>query len=488
VAWTDFSYESFDPIYYESFWGFSMYDPLLTWDAKGNFTGKVAESWSISPDGKTWTFKIRKDIKFWNGDPLTAADVKFSVDRFGGKDSTNPWSHYLNESYNKVSSSLIDDYTFQYVTARAEPSLVIPFAWTRILPKSYFEKVGQDAFRKAPMGSGPWKFVSYVSKNKCTMEANTNYWIPALVPSFKTLEVLLVPEVSTQVNMLKNNEVDMVSVPMDSIVQLQKAGFKTVEMGEPTQVNISFQGTWLKSAGAAGDIRVRQAMSYAINREEVGKGYFNGNAVPGGYFYMLPGDYGWDDSWKPDAYDTGKAKQLLAEAGYPNNYPDPTIHIYVSPGPNVDLLTLLQNYWKAVGITVKLEIVDSAVFGGYFFSPATRIKEGDKNAGWAFPWVFGSFFNSTYHSANMYTSQGAHNTCNDTKADQLYKDATSEIDPKLALQKWTAFQTYVHTLYINIGFCYVKPLVAYGPAISGFTGPNWMGREDAYCGFQRAAK
>jgi peptide/nickel transport system substrate-binding protein len=318
------------------------------------------------------------------------------------------------------------------------------------------------------------------------MEANTDYWVPAQVPAFKTFINLMVPEETTQVAMLKNNEVDMIGVPMDSVVQLQKAGYKTVEFGEATQVNISFQGTWLNSAGPAQDIRVRQAMSYAVNRQELCDGYFNGNAVPGGYFYELPGDYGYDPAWKPDAFDTAKAKQLLTDAGYPSKWTDPTIHIYVSPGPNVDLLTLLQGYWKTVGLQVKLEIVDSVVFGGYFFSPAKRIAEGDKNAGWAFPWVFGSFFNSTYHSANMYTSQGAHNTCNDPKADQMYKDATSELDPAKALAKWTAFQAYVHTLYINIGFCYVKPLVVYGPAIGGFTGPNWVSLQDAYWGFQHA--
>jgi peptide/nickel transport system substrate-binding protein len=461
-----------------------MYDALITWDVKGNLIGKVADSWTISPDGLTWTFKIHKGIKFWNGDALTAADVKFSVDRFGGKESTNPWSHYLNESYNKVSSAVVDDYTFQYVTARPEPSLVIPFAYTRILPKAYFEKVGQDEFRKNPMGSGPWKYVEHTPKTSFTFTANTDYWDPKQIPAFKTMVNLMVPEVATQVNMLKTGQADVITVPMDNTVVLQKAGYKTQAFGEPFQLNFSFQGTWLKSAGATGDIRVRQAMSYALNRNEICQGYYSGNAKPGGYFYMLPGDYGWDDSWKPDAYDTAKAKQLLTDAGYPGNYPDPVIHVYSSPGPSVDTITLLQSYWKAVGLQVKLEVVDSAVFGGYFFSPAKRIQEGDKNVGWLFPWTFGSFFNSTYHSANMYTSQGAHNTLNDPKVDQMYKDYVGELDPAKALAKWTAFQTYVHALYINLGVCYVEPLSVVGPKVGAMTGPNWVSIYDAYNGFQ----
>ena len=197
VAAQDFSWESMDPIYYESTWGWSMYDTLVTWDPAGNYIPNVAESWTISPDGKTWTFKIRKDIKFWDGTPLTAADVKFSVDRFGGADSTNPWSRYISEAYNKAGSALIDDYTFQFVSARPEPAQIIAFAWTRILPKAYFEKVGKEGFQKAPMGSGPWKFVSHIAKTSVTMEANTNYWIPSRVPKFKTFINLLVPEEAT---------------------------------------------------------------------------------------------------------------------------------------------------------------------------------------------------------------------------------------------------------------------------------------------------
>jgi ABC-type transport system substrate-binding protein len=128
------------------------------------------------------------------------------------------------------------------------------------------------------------------------------------------------------------------------------------------------------------------------------------------------------------------------------------------------------------------------VFGGYFFQPATRIKEGDKNTGWAFPWIYSSAPNSTYHASNLYCSWGAHNTTKDEKADQMYKDATQELDPAKALQKWTDFQTYAHSLYTSIGLCIVDSLTVYGPAIGGFTGPNWVSSADAYAGFQKAKK
>jgi ABC-type transport system substrate-binding protein len=88
----DFSNESTDPINLESAWGFAMYDSLLTFDPQGSVVGNLAEKFDLSADGLTWTFKIRRGVKFHNGDPLTADDVVFSLQRFGSKDSTNPWS------------------------------------------------------------------------------------------------------------------------------------------------------------------------------------------------------------------------------------------------------------------------------------------------------------------------------------------------------------------------------------------------------------
>jgi peptide/nickel transport system substrate-binding protein len=480
-ATTDFSYESTDPIYYESFWGWSMYDQLISWDVNGNYIGSVAESWSVSADGNTWTFKIRKGIKFHNGDPLTAADVKFSVDRFGSDESTNPWSYYLNLKYNKVSSAVIDDYTFQYVTAHPEPALKIPFAWTRILPKSYFEKVGQDAFRLNPVGSGPWKFVEHTPETSFTMEANTNYW--GLVPAYQFCKYIQVPEESTQVAMLERNEVDLITVNMDRLVALQKAGWKTIELGYPNLFNINFQGTWLEKAGPTHDIRVRQAMSYAVNRQELCDTYFQGNGDPTlGEWFIQPGGYGWTEALRNDKFDLAKAKALLKEANYPAAFADSSIHIYTTAA-NLDLTQLLQAYWKEAGLNVVIEVVDSMVNGTYFFN-FKRITGEEPNTGWIFPWYYGTVANSIYHSSNMYGSWGAHNTANDPKADEMYKAATSELDEAKALKLWQDFRVYAKSMYLSVGICGVKPLMVVGPLLGEFTGKTWISIADCLNGIQ----
>ena len=472
IANPDFSYESNDPVYYESFWGFSLYDQLLAFNEKGTIIPWVAEKFSLSPEG-VWTFKIRKGIKFHNGDPLTAADVKFSVDRFGDMSlSKNPWSLYISQGYNKKDSRVVDDYTFEFTSARPEPAQAIAFAWTRILPKKYFESVGQDAFRKKPIGSGPWKFVEHVSKTRYRMEANTEYW--GQVPAFQYVLDLMVPEQATRIAMLKAGDVDIaLGIDYDRIADLKKAGFRTERIGFPLLSNISFQGTWLPKAGPTGDIRVRQAMSFALNRPEIAKTWFQGFAQPGGQFYMHRGSYGWSDALIPDPYDLPKAKALLAEAGYPGKFADPTIHIYTT-APGQDYILMLMNYWKAAGLQVKIEVVDPVVFGGYFFN-FKRLTGNEPNVGWIFPWTFPGYFNSTYHCANMYTSRGTHNTGNDPKADELYKKATTELDPVKAEKYWNEFQVYVKTMYVNIAIIEGEPLVVVGPTLGKFTGRNWSG-------------
>jgi peptide/nickel transport system substrate-binding protein len=178
----------------------------------------LAESFEVSPDGLTWTFKIRKGVKFHNGDPLTAADVAFSIQRFGSKESTNPWSPYLLKNNESIQAR--DDDTVVYKALKPEWPLKVPFAETRILPKAYFERVGQDGFRAQPVGSGPYKFVSWTPKTRFEMEANTEYW-GDVRPAFAKAVETLVPEESTRVAQLERGEADIIgNLTFDRLIEL----------------------------------------------------------------------------------------------------------------------------------------------------------------------------------------------------------------------------------------------------------------------------
>jgi peptide/nickel transport system substrate-binding protein len=235
-----------------------MYDDLLTFDPQGNVVGNVAEKYDLSPDGLTWTFTIRKGIKFHNGDPLTSADVVFSLQRFGSKESTNPWSPYILKNNESITAP--DDATVVYKAQKPEWALKIPFGQTHILPKNYFEKVGQDGFRAKPIGSGPYKFAKWVPKTSMEYDANTEYWGSAK-SQWAHITETLVPEEATRVAQLERGDVDMIGdLSFDRLTELKAKGYRLQEVGLPTLANISFPGTFM-TKGPTSDIRVRQAIS-----------------------------------------------------------------------------------------------------------------------------------------------------------------------------------------------------------------------------------
>jgi len=489
IANADFGNESFDQNDVST-WCWYIADRLVTQDANGKVVPNIAESFEFDPNTGIWTFHIRQGVKFHNGDPLTAEDVKFSIDRFGDTSiSKSPWSPYIGTGYNKKETKIIDNNTVQFIPDHPELQQGIVFAQVMIYPKNYYESVGHDGFNQHPIGTGPWKFVSLVSKTKLTLEANTDFWGQKV--AFKSLVETMVPEQSTRIAMLKQGDADIifpqVGIDWDRIAELESQGFRTVNLGLPSAYTLAFQATWLPGAGPTGDIRVRQAMSYALNREEIGQTWYHGYAKPGGMFFMLQGGngipqgFGWSPDLIPTPYDLDNAKALLADAGYPDKFADPVIHIFAPPAQQ-DFMQVLIGYWQAAGIQVKLEVVDLSVYYGMLF---TRPKEGDKNVGWLWPWTSPGVMNATYHCANMYTTWGVHGTSNDEKATQMYNDYLKITTPVESEQAWSEFQKYVKTLWVDFGLMEIDPVYIAGPALGEFTGYSWMSNQEAINGVQQ---
>ncbi len=476
----DFSSETMDFVVVGGQWPNTLYDSLLTYDQQGNVIGNIAEQYNLSDDGLTWTFNIRKGVTFHNGDPLTAADVVFSIQHFGSKESTNPWSPYILKNNESITAS--DDYTVVYKAQKPEWTLKVPFATTMILPKAYYEKVGQDAFRAAPVGTGPFKFNKWVPKTSMDFDANTAYWGPK--PQWAHITETLVPEEATRVAQLMRGDVDIIgNLSFDRAIQLKNGGFRLQEVGLPTLANIAFPGTFM-SQGPTSDIRVRQAMSYAINRQEICDTFYKGLGKPGGWWFWSDQTWGFDSSWQPDAYDPTKAKQLLQDAGYPSKFNPQTITLYTT-AVAADLMQILQGYWEAVGVHVDVQTVDTPVYNGLVFVRATNPT--DKQVGAVWPWVGPSAPNNVYHSANMFTSTGVHTTSNDPKADQMYQAATSELDETKAKKLWQDMMHYGYdTMLVNVEVVVVPTYFAVGSQVGPFTGRTWVNLPDSYVGIQRA--
>jgi len=301
------------------FWVLYAHDALVK-PMPGNLLApSLAESWTVSPDQRVYEFKLREGLKFHNGDPFTADDVKFSFHRAkGSKVLHDKVKDVVVASPSRVRFVLHEpwpDFMMYY------GSIVSGAGW--VVPKKYVERVGDDGFKRAPVGLGPYKFVSHTPGVELVMEANEGYW--RKVPSVKRLVFKSVPESTTRLAMLKRGEVDiayLLGVPQAQEVK-RDPNLRLAFSGGIAIWYLDFLEQW-DPRSPWNDRRVRLAANYAIDRqalseaETLGASKPAGNHVPRSFEFALP--------IEPYPYDPAKAKQLLAEAGYPNGFDVGELH------------------------------------------------------------------------------------------------------------------------------------------------------------------
>jgi peptide/nickel transport system substrate-binding protein len=343
---------------------YNLFDALVEWDFDGKIVPALAESWKV--DGKNITFTMRKGVKFHNGDPLTAADVKFSIDTLKSKDLNSGQAG----NFGAVDgATVVDDNTVIVNLNKIDARILDTFANNlAIIPMKYYQSVGQAGFISKPIGTGPFKFVSWAKDDRLTMEANTDYWpgSPKGKPLVQTLVFRAIPTAATRVSELKAGSVDMVQdLPTDQVDALKSGGFNVVESKSPVY-NWAFFNTLNTAASVKPlqDIRVRQAMNYAVDTATIIK------TVLGGHSRQLAGGVtdltlGFSSDLKPFAFDQAKAKQLLTDAGYPNGF---TIDADVSNTAKQDVPQAIVAQLAQVGIKVNLNVMPTDVFNNKWVS------------------------------------------------------------------------------------------------------------------------
>src|SRR5437870_4683480 len=347
----------FDPGEFQgltAFWVLYAIHDALVKPMPGNLmTPSLAESWTVSADQRVYEFKLREGLKFHNGDLFTAEDVKFSFHRTKG-------TRILKEKVREI--TVVDPYRVRFALHEPFPdfmtfygTLTTGAGW--IVPKKYIEKVGDEGFRKHPIGLGPYKFVSYTPGIELVMEAVEGYW--RKVPHVKRLVFKTVPDPTTRLAMLKKGEVD---------VAYDLEGDLGEDLKRDPKLHVAFSGGIGVSAldflnsqwdpkSPWHDQRVRLAASYAIDRqaisdaETLGASITTGSLVPREFEFALP--------IEPDPYDPVKAKQLLAEAGYPNGFDAGDLHAYP---PYVSTTEAVGGYLAAVGIRTRGRTMERAAF------------------------------------------------------------------------------------------------------------------------------
>jgi peptide/nickel transport system substrate-binding protein len=313
----------------------------------------LAESSDFAEDGKSATFKLRPGIKFHDGNPVTPADVKWSFEHYRGA-----WGDVMHENAQGV--EIVGDNTVRFDFKQPFLDFPILFGTANVcgagwvVPAKYYEQVGQSGFMQKPIGTGPYKLVSQEPGVRLEFEAFDDYYRPVHV---KQLTMISVPEATTRIAMLERGEADIIyNVPGELIGRVKD----NPKLRLAPVVSANF---WLEFPGFQDakspfhDTRVRQAVSLAIDRDAINQAECEGLGRVGGNWINDDVEYGM--SWSKWEHNLAKAKQLMAEAGFPNGF-------------NVDWLTPLPDYYsrgervvsqlQAIGIRAKLQTMERGVF------------------------------------------------------------------------------------------------------------------------------
>src|SRR5881296_418131 len=293
---------------------YALHDAVLKPMPGNSMTPSLAESWSMSPDGLVYDFVLRKGVKFHNGDPVTAEDVKFSLERYRGA-SAKP----LKASVAAVETP--DPGRVRIRLKRPWPDFMTFYlgatgaAW--IVPKKYVEKVGEEGFKKAPVGAGPYRFVSFTPGVELVLEAFEGYW--RKTPSVKRLVLKAVPDPSTRLAMLKRGEADIAyGLGGELGSEVQRTPRLTLRPTRFVSAHwLVFADQW-DAKSPWYDRRVRLAANYAVNRQAINQAETLGFSKI--TWSIIPSSF--DFYWQPPPfpYDPATAKRLLAEAGYPSGF------------------------------------------------------------------------------------------------------------------------------------------------------------------------
>lgn len=374
----------------------NIFEPLVRYDAvKGEFKPANAESWEISPDGLVYSFTLKKGVKFHNGREVTADDFKYSIERVLDPKNASPNSgslmgiagsqEFVDGKSDEVSGiKVVDPNHLEITLAKPDNTYLSTFSmpYTAAVPKEAVEEKG-DKFGQEPVGAGPFKFSSWIRDSEIVLEGNKEYHAGG--PYLEKVVYKIMTDQTARDNSFASKQLDMMVLGDAQYTRYKSdPAFKEqiVEVPELFTRNLKFN---LKKEGPWQDVRVRQAINYAIDRETIIKTVIQDKAYPA--VGVLPSSIqGYDENVTSYKYDPEKAKALLEEAGYADGF---TLNILTTSHPAFGLpaVEALSGYLEEVGIKVETEQVD-------FATMTDRLNSGDymtamsSNGGWTHPVEF----------------------------------------------------------------------------------------------------
>jgi ABC-type transport system substrate-binding protein len=360
----------------------------------------IATDWKVSPDGKTWTINIREGVKFHNGEELTADDVVWTLRWAAGPEAKDYSSgggcitqSQLVESVEKTGPTEVSvNYSTVYTQFDSYFSSSSGTWISTVYPEGFGQNISvihdeaaEEAFDRNPVGAGIFQLSNHVASEVMTFDRFEDYyWQPAngfeddRRPRFQTFELRLIPEVSTRVAALRAGEADIAPINLGAKEQVEAGGGQVLYGQEGAYFGLKLMGSWIETH-PFNKLEVRQALNYAINREAMRDRLFGGEEVMvlKGWMEITPSSRGYTPELDPFPYDPEKARQLLADAGYPGGegFTDPLI-ILTWPSvavPNMpEAAQLVGEMWRAeLGINPEVRVTEESAV-----KELTRLTEG----------------------------------------------------------------------------------------------------------------
>tara|TARA_B100000686_G_scaffold50425_1_gene54130 strand:- start:2022 stop:3569 length:1548 start_codon:yes stop_codon:yes gene_type:complete len=411
-----------------------VFDNLVFRDRSGKIIPKLAKSWK-NLSKTTVEFKLRKGIKFSNGEDLDAHAVKYSLERivkwkkYGFKKQSRQIGYFRSLSHVDV----VDKYTVHVHSKYPDQFMISPLtSYGAIVPPKYYSSTPHKKLARKPIGSGPYVLKSWKKGEELVYVANPNYWDKRklFAPKFKKAIVKIIPEPTTRVSALLSGELDLINqVPPQWVGKIKSN--PNLDLVSAPSVRTCFVVMIIKKDSPWASAKVRKAMNYAVNKDLIV------NTILKGYAKVVatnvgPTSFGYNPDLKPYPYDPELAKNLLAEAGFPNGF---EVDLYVPLGRYLggkEATEAISGMLKKVGVTAN---VKTPRWGTIVKKSKARWNKGNKPF-----WWLGCRMDMHLHSEGMYAGQvvswASWTGFRDKFIDKLAKDARSTIDYKTREKKY----------------------------------------------------
>ena len=376
-----------------------LYDSLVWINEDLEIEPALATSWEISDDGTEYVFTLRQGVTFHNGEPFTAESVVATWQT--GSDPSNDYANFYDVA---DSVEAIDDYTVRITTP--EPNAVflttLAISWGMV-PPAYIAEVGIDAFARNPVGTGPFRFVSRAAGDRILMEANPDYWRTGY-PLVSELEFRVIPDASTRLAAVQTGEIHIANrLTPDQAMALERvSGVEVVSYLNDRAYYVGFKNVGAGVGTPLEDARVRQALNYGSDRFGIIAAIFAGQAepIPG---FIIEGNLGYDaETMPPFPYDPERARELLAEAGYPDGF-EISMGCPADGYVNINEVCLaLQRTLAGIGVEVNVEFRTTNSFWSqpqYGAVGAMFVDSWSSTIGEALPRLDGALMPGNYYTA-----------------------------------------------------------------------------------------